>query len=402
MLNASYATLKFFHYISSALASITQSTPLVIGMDRCQYVPDRCAPEAFFLDHAFLVLFIPWTSCPLDESSPAPNHSAVRLSLYLPNLVSGFFYVLDHSAVSLFSLTIHFTPRLFPASSRLCCQAVSLHLPSTVRILCAYTHSAGRLLPTLYTLLSVFSLHLSTVLSCVPAPTHSSGMLSLYLSCTSQAVPVPTHSAVRFPCTYPLSKFPCAHTLMSGVPVPTHSSVRLPLYQPCSYRLSLYLPTLLSDFPATYSVPTLLSDFPYPLCCQVSLQLSTLLSNFPCTYLLCCQIFVPTHSATILPLYLPILLSGCYLHLKSAVRILCTYSLCCQDTPDNPNSAVRLLPAPTHSGYALYLPSFCQAIPCTYKLCCHVCPCTYPDSYEVAPVPSQTAVRWPLYPPRQL
>jgi hypothetical protein len=232
----------------------------------------------------------------------------------------------------------------------------------------------------------------------------------------------------------------------------THSAVRLPLYQPCSYRLSLYLPTLLSgSLLPTYPVPTLLSEFPcaYPLLCHVSLYLPTLLLGClcinpppiccPCTYPLCsqisllptqnplcCQIFpthsavrfflqlstllsdfscpytysavkfsiyVPTHSATILSLYLPHsalrLLFAPSLHFQGSLHLLTLLSgysrqskLCCKGIPCT--YKLRLFPIPLKflSGNSLY-----------YKLCCDVCPCTLEDRCEVAPVPTKAAVR---------
>jgi hypothetical protein len=198
----------------------------------------------FFLDHAFLVLFIPWTSCPLDESSPVPNHSALRLSLYLPILLSGFFDVLTHSTVRLFAVT--------------CCQ-VSLHLHTPLAY-CPCTFAAPLRL----------SLNLLILLSGFPAPTHSAVRISLRL-----------------------------RTLMSGVPVPTHSAVRLPSIKP-AVRLPLYLPTLLSGFPAFIHVAVRFSLYlPYLLCCHFFsyTYLPSLLLYCICTYPFCYQavicIFTP-------------------------------------------------------------------------------------------------------------
>jgi hypothetical protein len=243
-------------------------------------------------------------------------------SLYLPTLLSGapvpthsgarfFMYILTHSAVSLFSANIFTQPSEY-----------SSHLPSSNSAVRMFTVSflfcqfslrlyplCWQVLPALYTLLSVFSLHLSTVLS---------------------GVPVPTHSAVRCPCTYPL----CC-------------------------QVSLYLPTLLSGVP----VPT------YPLCGQiVPVPTHSAVRFF--MYLLTHSAVLcncPLQPETI-PRAFQTLLSGCSLHLLSSVSFLCAHPLCCQATPCTLNFTVRFFPGPVNSAVrCLSTPLTC--CPCTYIRC---------------------------------
>jgi hypothetical protein len=311
-------------------------------------------------------------SSPLDESSPVPNHSAVRLSLYLTILLSGFCMYLPALYVRLFSVTytvkkvsdiplsgysLHFTLycQSFPCTCPLCCH-VSLHLPTPLAC-CPCTYAAPLRL----------SLNLRTPLAYCPCAYAPALRLSLNLPTPLAYCPCAYAAPLRLSLNLPtpLAYCPCAYApalrlslylpiLLSGFPAPTHSAVEFPCAYALLCQVFLYIPTLLLGCPCIN--PALICcPCTYPLCCQISLlptqyhsavrfSLPTLLSDFP--YPLCCQIF-PTH-----------LLSGFPAIIHGAVRF-----------------SLYLLTL--RSSFSKYLPALLLYCPCTYPFCCRVVICTF-------------------------